>query len=455
MRPRHPIDRRGALRLLTLSALAVTAAAPLAACGSESGGARHEGSYEPMPGGVDVEPVAADVPRADGDADAVSDVVAALRSTGGALLGLLGEQPGNLAISPYSVLVALALTLNGARGATLEQLLGLYDGLDVGRLNGGLNALTAEVEGQTGEVEKADGTPTELVLDAANGLFGQRGTAWEQAFLDVLAAQYGAALQTVDWAGDTEAARQAVNAWTAERTRDKIPEILPAGAVDALTRLVLVNTLYLEAPWERPFSAGLTEDADFTRPDGSTVGVPMMRSAEPVDVAWSRGEGWQAVRLPYAGGTTAMTVVLPDAGRLADVQADVAAGGLTRYLEAGTTEPVDVRMPSFTFRTGAGLVEPLRRLGVTDAFDEGRADLTGMTTEERLFVSGVLHQVFVAVDEEGTEAAAATAVAVGATSAPAAPRPFTVDRPFLFVVHDVEHGTPLFLGRVDDPTAGE
>jgi serpin B len=439
------IDRRDLLRLLGLATLAVAGASGLAGCGSDPSEASGDGSS-------DVRTVSADVPRADGDPGAAAGLVEELGATGAALYGeLAAGQPGNLAVSPYSVLVALAMTLNGAAGETRDELLALFGGADGAEVNAGLNALTEQVEALSGPLTKADGTETEVVLDAANGLFGQRGLAFGAPFLETLAREYGAAVQTVDYVADPEAARAAVNGWTAEQTREKIPAILPPGTVDDLTRLVLVNALYLKAPWEQPFEPSATTAEPFTLLDGSEVSVDLMRSSGPVADRGVVADGWQGVRLAYAGGGLAMTVVLPDAGRFAEVEADLVARGTGAYLEALRPAQATVRLPRWTFRTQAPLVEALRRLGVSAAFEPGRADLSPMTEEEDLHLAAALHEVFIAVDEEGTEAAAATAVVAGTTSAPVVDLELVADRPFLFVVHDVELGTPLFLGRVVDP----
>lgn len=436
--------RRDVLKLLSLSALALAASPVLAACGDD----------DPAPGPGDVEGldlVVADVDRTPGDPDALPAAVASIHATGARLHGRLGEQPGNLAVSPYSVAVALAMTANGARGATLDELRTIYGGAGLDAVNDGLNALTQQVESLAGDVEKSDGTRTQLELDAANGLFGQQGTTWQRPFLETLAASYGAGVQAVDWKGDTEGARRAVNRWTAEQTRDKIPEIVGDGAVSADTRLVLVNTLYLKAPWDDPFDVDDTEDRPFTLLDATEVDVPLMRGLGN-GRAFARGDGWTAARLDYAGGEVAMTVVLPDAGRFADVEADLVARGAGAFVEAleeGGT--IDVSLPRWTFRYRASLTDALKAMGVMTPFDREAADFTAMTTDEPLHVGDVVHEVYVAVDEEGTEAAAATAVLMEAGSAPAEPLELVADRPFLFVVHDVEHGTPLFLGRVVDP----
>ncbi|WP_161605537.1 serpin family protein [Pimelobacter simplex] len=227
------------------------------------------------------------------------------------------------------------------------------------------------------------------------------------------------------------------------------------------TRLVLVNAIYLKAPWEEPFEKTLTARGAFRRADGSTVPADLMRRPD-VGARLTSGEGWRAVTLPYAGRRLAMTVVLPDdtdddgAGAgLAGVERRLAADGLAVFTpteDGGETTAVDLTLPRWTFRTAAPLREVLAGLGMPTAFTDA-ADFTPMTEEDLdLVVSEVLHQAFVAVDEEGTEAAAATAVVMTETSAPLT-EAFVVDRPFLFVVHDVAHGAPLFVGRVIDPTA--
>ncbi len=396
--------------------------------------------------------VSSDVERAAGSAQALPDAVGALHALGAGLYGELRTEPGNLALSPYSVAVALAMTQNGARGQTLAEMTGVLGGVDPARLNGGLNALTSYVESLAGTKEKLDGEQAEVALRAANQLFGERTMTFEEPFLDTLAREYGAGLRAVDFKGDFEGARLAINDWTAERTEDRIEDLIPEGVLNALTRLVLVNALYLKAPWEQPFEEQLTEERPFHLLDGSTVKVPMMSALAETSLR-SSGDGWQALTLPYAGRELAMTIVLPDEGRLADVETEVAAGGLAAVLESARPEAAAVSLPRWTFRTAAMLKETLSALGMPTAFEDGRADFSGMTTQEPLLIAEVVHQTFIAVDEEGTEAAAATAVVMRTESARIA-EPFVVDRPFLFVIHDLEHGAPLFLGRVADPSAG-
>jgi serpin B len=425
------------LRVGTLSGLVVAVPGLLAGCSDD--GSPSDGST----GGIRL--VSSDVARDAPDPGAIgsgADVVLAL---GAGLWGRLVGVPGNLALSPYSATVALAMTANGAAGTTRDEMLAVLAASDTDSLDDGLNALTSYVEALAGPVPHVD--DAEIALASANQLFGQAGVEWEQPFLDALARSFGAGLREVDYERATEKARTAINGWTAEQTHDRIPEIIPTGAVDELTRLVLVNALYFKAPWAAPFEPDATTDEDFHLGSGEAVAVPMMHGS----AGYGEGDGWRAAHLPYAGGRLAMTVVLPDEGRDADVEGLVAGGGL-RGLLARQSGEVDLSLPRWQFLVGQSLTGALTGLGMTTAFDPQAADLSAMTSEEKLHVTDVLQQVFIAVDEAGTEAAAATAVLTGVTSVPVQPpQPLVVDRPFLFVIHDVEHGAPLFLGRVADP----
>lgn len=321
------------------------------------------------------------------------------------LYAALAAEPGNLVCSPYSVAVALDLAAYGARGRTLEELRAVVG--DAGR-----------------PVEDPD-------LRSANRLFGQAGLAW--------APDLARLLTVVDY-GDAEAARALVNAWTAEQTGGRIPAIVPPGVLDAETLLVLVNALHLKAAWAAPFPEHATADADFRLADGSVVRVPTM-AAQP-RVAVGSGPGWRSARLPYVGGRLALTVVLAD---------DLGTPDLRAVLEAPSYARLALALPRFTVRTAAPLGEVLASLGMPTAFTDD-ADFSGLVADAPLKISAVLHEAFVAVDEHGTEAAAATAVVMArAGAAPETPVPFVVDRPFLFVVHTVADRVPLFVGRVVDP----
>jgi serpin B len=257
-------------------------------------------------------------------------------------------------------------------------------------------------------------------------------------------------MRIVDFKTAAEAARQAINAWVAGETNDRITELLPEGAVDDMSRLVLTNAVYFDATWAQPFDPSATSDAVFTLPDGTEVTVPTMHGL--VAARYARGDGWQALDLGYTGGEMSMLLILPDAGRFEEVEGSLPAGLIDEVVASLADTEAQVSLPRFEIRTQADLNEALGALGIVDAFDPARADFTGISTEEALYISGVLHEAFIAVDEAGTEAAAATAVIIGTTSMPVEIVEIDFDRPFLFALRDRETGTALFLGRVLDPS---
>jgi serpin B len=442
------LTRRDILRALTLLTAGSAVPGALVACSSDEGRGPRSDDQDVK---SELELVSSDVAREAGLPDAIPDVVQAMQRLAGGLYGELSGKPGNLALSPYSIAMALGMTVNGAAGATAKEMREVLGTGELARFNGGMNALDSAIEGLAGKQKRKDGSSAELALATANQIFGQGSTPWSDEFLDVLAREFGAGMRTVDFEGATEEARTLINEWTAAQTRDRIPEIIPKDVLDALTRLVLVNAIYLKAPWEVPFEKLLTKKQPFHTAGGESVPVDTMDGRPSAAVA--TGEGWQAARLLYAGSTVAMTIVLPDEGRMDEVEAAVAGGGLATFLEKGTPGLLDLRLPRWKFRTQSPLKDVLIALGMPLAFDQVKADFLPMTANDTfLYISAVAHEAFIAVDEEGTAAAAATAVVMTETSLPQYV-PFHVDRPFLFVIHDVQHGTPLFLGRVDDPSS--
>jgi serpin B len=259
-------------------------------------------------------------------------------------------------------------------------------------------------------------------------------------------------MRLVDYRADTEGARTRINTWTSEQTSGRIHELVPPDVLDGLTRLVLVNAVCLKAPWNQPFEHHLTRALPFTRADGSRVDVPTMTAG--IDgVGYARGDGWQAAELRYAGNQLAMTVVLADHGTLPALEKHLDGDRLADMLQPQrSVGTLDLQLPRWTFRTGTPLREALTALGMPTAFGYS-ADFSGMTVQVALYISAVLHEAFIAVDEFGTEAAAATAVVAAEASARPASVTMVVDRPFLFIIHDLATATPLFLGRVNDPTA--
>ena len=367
------------------------------------------------------------------------------------IAAVLAKESGNLIASPYSVAAALAMAAAGAKGRTAQEMLTVLGGLSGADLDAGLAALSDTFAGRSGARTRGDGTGGQVVVDIANSLWAQRDTDWVQAFLDDLARWFGAGVNLVDYRSAPEPARARINAWTAAATHDKITDLVPPGAVDADTRMVLVNAVYLKAPWEEPFEPTATQPGRFTLDSGATVQARFMNNS--VDGGYAaKGPGYVAVTLPYLGRELAMTLVLTDKSDPQSHAAWLTGGGLATALAAAQpTRGINLSMPSWTFRSSLELQQILSRLGMPTAFTDS-ADFTGMSTTTRLAISSVLHQGFVAVDEQGTEAAAATAVVMRVTAALDEPLTVVLDRPFLFVVHDIETKTPLFAGRVADPT---
>ncbi len=419
------------------------------------------GSGEPLPA-----PSTGPAPApSGGDALAIANVERVAAATGDAAPGarsigafgadlyavLATASDDNLVFSPASILVALAMTRAGAAGATATELDAVLHLDDPEAIHHALNGLTRALEARSGTVE-VEGEPASVELAIANAVWGQRTLTWRRPFLDVLAREYGAGVRLADFVADPETARTVVNGWVGEETRGRIPELLAPETVDALTRLVLVNAIYLKAPWATPFDAEATRPAPFTLLDGSTVEVPFMARHDET-MAYGRGSGWQAVELPYAGGALALLVLLPDRSELATVEGRLAAGLLDDAARALAPSDVALLLPKWDLETRVELSEALAALGMPTAFTDA-ADFTGMTTDEPLRIGFVIHQANITVDEAGTEAAAATAAGMETTAAPGPePEPIsvTVDRPFLYALRDRETGAVLFLGRVTNP----
>jgi serine protease inhibitor len=353
----------------------------------------------------------------------------------------------NLAFSPASIAIALAMARAGAAGSTAREMDAVLHVEDATALPRSMNALSAGLDERSNTLRSKGGE-----LSIVNSLWGQEGFPFELGFLDLLAAEYGAGLRLVDYRDNPEAARALINAWVEDATRGRISELLPPGSIGEITRLTLVNAVYLKASWLVKFSKHATRQAPFTTSSGTAVKVPTMRVTRYF--GYARGDGWQAVELPYQGRELSMLIVLPDEGvSLADAVA--AAADAPRMREA----EVAVALPRFDFETTANLSAALKALGMATAFDPRKADFSGMSKGpgEPFFVGAVLHQASITVDESGTEAAAATAVTMGAGSALAPPKPipFVVDRPFVFALRDRPTGAILFLGHVGDPTQGK
>ncbi|RQG91797.1 serpin family protein [Natrarchaeobius chitinivorans] len=379
-----------------------------------------------------------------------------------ALAGLREDDPDeNLFFSPYSISVALAMTYAGARGNTAEEMAdALRYELAGDDLHAAFGALEDEFErrNEDGEdVERPygadDGDEDDLgfQLSSANAVWADSGYPFDREYLELLEAYYGAGEHVVDFSGDPEGARREINEWVEDRTNDRIEDLLPEGSVDEMTRLVLTNAVYFLAAWEYDFDPSATDDHSFTNLDGTETTVEMMSQLE--EFRYAEVDGHQLVELPYANGDTSMIVVLPADGEFESFEQSFSVDRLAIMLEETFRPEVDLALPKFGLESAFSLVDVMRELGMAQAFDLD-ADFSGMVEGEEadLRIDDIVHQSFVSVDEEGTEAAAATAVVVEDTAESEPPErvEMVVDRPFLFYIRDRPTETPLFVGRVVD-----
>jgi serpin B len=360
----------------------------------------------------------------------------------------LREQEGNLFYSPHSISVALAMTYAGARGETAQQMADtLQFLLEQERLHPAFNWLDIELasrgEGTQGKDDEG------FSLNIVNAIWGQKDYGFLPAFLDVLAENYGAGLRILDFANETEKSRLIINDWVSDQTEQRIKDLIPREVLTSGTRLVLTNAIYFNAAWEYPFDEDVTADGTFYLLDDGQVIVPMMKQTE--SFGYTDGEGYQAVELQYDGGELSMVILLPEAGNFQAFEEGLQAQKISDIISGLQSTGVALTMPKFEFDSEFSLKDTLAGMGMPIAFS-GAADFSGMTGSPDLYIDAVLHKAFVAVDEAGTEAAAATAV-IMREEAPDQQAEVTINRPFIFLIRDIETGAILFVGRVMNPGA--
>jgi len=361
----------------------------------------------------------------------------------------LRKAEGNIFYSPYSISQALAMTYGGARGETEKQMADtLHFTLPQDHLHVALNTLDLELakRGQGAKGKDEGG----FRLRVVNAIWGQKDYKFLPQYLDLLAENYGAGLRTLDFVGATEPSRKTINQWVSDQTEGRIKDLIPQGAINELTRLVLTNAIYFNAAWQSPFPKEATSNGDFHLLNGRGVAVPLM--TQTGSYGYAEGDGYQAVELPYDGHELSMVILLPKQGQFQPFDTSLTGEKAMGILNAINSKQVKLAMPKFEFDSSFGLKPVLAAMGMPVPFTTD-ADFSGMTGNRELFIHDVLHKAFVSVDEAGTEAAAATAVIVGTTSVPASPVEVTIDRPFIFLIRDIKTGAILFLGRVVNPTA--
>ncbi len=425
--------------------LAILALAGLVACGgSESDSPPDEPSNS-----VDTEVVQSDLERDRDPSVEPADLATQVEGNNAFALDLyksvLGDHQGeDLIASPYSVSIALAMTYAGARGQTEADMASvMHYRLPQEDLHPVFNKIDLELESRGENAEGSDGEPFQL--NVANSIWGQDGFEFKEPFLDTLALNYGAGLRILDFGSDPEGSRDIINQWVEGETEGLIKDLLPMGSIRPSTRLVLTNAIYFNAAWALKFDENMTRDGDFTLLDSTTKSVPMMYQMETF--SHTRVDDVDALELMYDGDEVSMVILMPE--DFESFERDIDAEFLTEVSSGLESKMVDLSMPKFEIESTVPLTQTLKDMGMQSAF--ASADFTGMADAE-LVITDVLHKAVIKLDEAGTEAAAATAVVVGETSAPSADIELEINKPFIYYIRDVETNTIIFMGRVLDPS---
>jgi serpin B len=374
----------------------------------------------------------------------------------------------NLCLSPYSIQSALGMTFAGADGDTRTEMARVLhfsnDGdaihASFAALYGSLEEMAKKTTTIADHSKKIGGPSEPITLAIANRLFAQNGYDFRTAFRDLVKKFYGAPFEPLDFKKNPERERQYINKWVADQTRERIRDLIPVNGVDATTRLVLANAIYLKAPWVNEFSDAFTKAKPFHVHGDTTVDVPTMNNVKRF--GYAKQNGFAAVALPYSGNELQFLVLLPDdVNGLRALESKLTAEMLTQCAKLETKRDVDLSLPKFKLEPPTiPLSDKLKALGMKTAFDEPKGSanferIAPRKPDDYLAISEVFHKTFIAVDEKGTEAAAATAVAMmtmaGITSPPPPPIEVKVDRPFLYAIQHVPSGACLFIGRVTDP----
>lgn len=378
-----------------------------------------------------------------------------------ALYRQLQNTPSNLFFSPYSISTALAMAYAGAEEETQEQMAQTLRYPTSAQVAQQLDAAQEplaqdQFDKAFGQIIKdlnAQSGRNKNELRVANALWGQVDYEFAKTFVSTVEKRYDGNFQEVDFITGTENARVAINGWVEKQTSGRIKNLIERGMLNPLTRLVLTNAIYFKGKWASPFQTELTQEEPFTLVTGGKVQVRMMNSQDRF--GYAETDGMQVLELPYAGDKLSMVILLPkETNGVRRLEQDLTAEMLAEWLGQIRRREVIVGLPKFKMVGKLDLVNTLQSMGMTDAFSRTAADFSGMTGKRELFISAVIHQAFVEVNEEGTEAAAATGVGMSVTSV--APEPeltpvFRADHPFLFLIRDEASGSILFLGRVMSP----
>ncbi len=358
---------------------------------------------------------------------------------------LLASNSGNIFYSPHSISEALAMTWAGAKTTTeTDMAQTLHFTLPQDRFHPAFDRLDLDLA--TRAQNAADQSDMKgFKLNIVNAIWGQKNYTFLPAFLDVLKQNYGAGLRILDFIKEPEESRTTINDWVADQTNQKIKDLIPEGVIDDATRMVLTNAIYFNAAWKYKFEKTATVNSTFNNLTGNPSTVPMMHLLEPFK--YGESSNYQAIEMLYDGDQIAMDIIMPKIGTLANFEKNLTADQVNTIINGMSSKAVELNMPKFNIESEFSLKSMLSQLGMVDAFTAD-ADFSGMTGLSDLYIQDVLHKSFVNVDENGTEAAAATGVVVGVTSVLVPQANMTIDHPFVFLIRDIPTGEILFVGRV-------
>jgi serpin B len=353
------------------------------------------------------------------------------------------NQDGNIFLSPYSISSALAMTYEGAKGGTAEEMRAvLHLPSDISVVRDGFKEINTDINKENNFYN----------LSVANALWAQENYPFEQDYFSTVSEYYGGEATNLDFVNDAGNSRTIINDWVESRTNDRIKDILPVGIPTPLTRMILTNTIYFKSNWSSIFETELTKTENFTLDSGNQVQTEIMHQGRYFN--YGETDYLQMLEMDYLGFDLSMLILLPKDVLLADLEASLSTENLDAWKDSMERKEVIVSFPKFKFETKYILAEDLKAMGMPTAFKYPDADFTGMSPTDELYIDEVIHQTFIEVTESGTEAAAATAVVMGATGAPGDPPPpkvFTADHPFIFIIQQKDTGNILFMGRVMDP----
>jgi serpin B len=417
------------------------------------------GNGEPDPVLITEEPIGEQTPDANGNieppiefkdypaAKDSSPTVAAANQFAFELYDQYRNTDDNVFFSPYSISSALQMTYEGARGKTAQEMAAVFHFPD--------NAAT-RIGSFAKLYEQINPQDAAYQLSAANAIWAQNDYPFDQNYLKTVETYYRGKATNLDFVSDTENSRQTINEWVSDKTAQKIPELFASGTINPLTRLVLTNAIYFKGKWQTPFEKILTQEKDFTAATGAKTKCQMMNIKE--SFGYAETADYQALELPYENNDLSMVIILPKNGRMAPVEGELSVEKFAAIKNDLKSELVDVFLPKFKFDASYNMNQTLAKMGMSTAFDDGNADFSGMydktKTAENLYIGLVIHKAYIDVYEEGTEAAAATGVAMQATSAvmePPQAKIFNADHPFIFAIVHNDTGSILFMGKVNDP----